>query len=429
MAQLSGYCAEHTAYHHGEASLHATIIGMAQNFVGSNNWPLLVPSGQFGTRLTGGQDAASPRYIFTKLADVSRLLFPEADDNLLEYNDEDGQTIEPIFFCPVIPLVLVNGAQGIGTGWSTFIPPCNIIDVIDFILCKIDGKQDRPSIRPHVNGFKGSLGKKEDGTGFVTRGVIKQTSTTSLVISELPVGTWTNNYKLHLIKMRNLGKIQSFVEDHTTTSVSFTVNLTAIQLKKIMKKGDPVAAFRLETSLPTSNMHLFDEKGMIRKFMSAEEIVEAFFPIRLEMYNKRKRNLEYIAEFEAALLQSKAKFIEYVTDGKIDLVQGRLAKADLVHVLSNDDFKKQSELTALKHRQIVGVDYTDVEGSVSNAESEYNYLLNMPISSLTTERVAELRKEAKKKEEDLEIIRKVSAYDLWKEDLIKLRNYASKVTL
>lgn len=429
MAQLSGYCAEHTAYHHGEASLHATIIGMAQNFVGSNNWPLLVPSGQFGTRLTGGQDAASPRYIFTKLADVSRLLFPEADDNLLEYNDEDGQTIEPLFFCPVIPLVLVNGAQGIGTGWSTFIPPCNIIDVIDFILCEIDGKKDRPNIRPHVNGFQGSIVIKEDGTGFVTRGVIKQTSTTSLVISELPVGTWTNNYKLHLIKMRNLGKIQSFVEDHTTISVSFTVYLTATQLKKIMKKGDPEATFRLETSLPTSNMHLFDEKGMIRKFSSAEEIVEAFFPVRLEMYQKRKRNLEYIAEFESALLQSKAKFIEYVTDGTIDLVQGRLAKADLVHVLSNEGFRKQSELTALKHRHIVGADYTDVESNVSNSESEYNYLLNMPISSLTTERVAELRKEAKKKEEDLEIIRKVSAYDLWKEDLIKLRNYASKVIL
>jgi len=431
VAQLSGYCAEHTSYHHGEASLHATIIGMAQNFVGSNNWPLLVPSGQFGTRLTGGQDAASPRYIFTKLADVSRLLFPEADDNLLDYNHEDGQKIEPIFFCPVIPLVLVNGAQGIGTGWSTFIPPCNIFDVIDFILCEIDGRKERPNIRPHVNGFKGSIVRKEDGTGFVTRGVIKQTSSTSLVISELPVGTWTNNYKLHLIKMRNLGKIQSFVENHTTTSVSFTVVLTAIQLKKIMKKGNPETTFRLETSLPSSNMHLFDEKGMIRKFTSAEEIVEAFFPVRLEMYYRRKRNMENVAEFEATLLQNKAKFIEYVTDGKIDLVQGRLAKADLVRVLSNQGFMKQSELNALKQRDIVGADQvglSDLGVSVSNSESEFNYLLNMPISSLTTERVAELKKEAKKKEDDLENIRKASAYDLWKDDLMKLRNYASKVT-
>ncbi len=130
--------------------------------------PLLVPSGQFGTRLTGGQDAASPRYIFTKLADVSRLLFPEADDALLDHNDEDGQKIEPVFYCPVIPLILVNGAQGIGTGWSAFIPPCSIFDIIDFHLCKLDGKKEHPKIRPYVNGFKGSIVAKEDGTGFLT---------------------------------------------------------------------------------------------------------------------------------------------------------------------------------------------------------------------------------------------------------------------
>ncbi len=285
--------------------------------------------------------------------------------------------------------------------------------MIDFILCEIDGRKERPNIRPHVNGFKRSIVRKEDGTGFVTRGVIKQTSSTSLVISELPVGTWTNNYKLHL------------------TSVSFTVVLTAIQLKKIMKKGNPETTFRLETSLPSSNMHLFDEKGMIRKFSSAEEIVEAFFPVRLEMYCRRKRNMENVAEFETTLLQNKAKFIEYVTDGKIDLVQGRLAKADLVRVLSNQGFMKQSELNALKQRDIVGTDQvglSDLGVSVSNSESEFNYLLNMPISSLTTERVAELKKEAKKKEDDLENIRKASAYDLWKDDLMKLRNYASKVT-
>lgn len=432
VAQLSGYCAEHTAYHHGEVSLHATIIGMAQNFVGSNNMPLLVPSGQFGTRLTGGQDAASPRYIFTKLADVSRLLFPEADDALLDHNDEDGQKIEPVFYCPVIPLILVNGAQGIGTGWSTFIPPCNIFDIIDFLLCKLDGKKELPKIRPFVNGFKGSIVAKEDGTGFLTRGIIKQSSSASCVISELPVGIWTNKYKLHLIKMRNLGEIQSFVENHTTTSVSFTVSLTALQLKKILRKGDLEMAFRLESSLPSTNMNLFDQKGVIRKFTSAEEIAEAFFPIRFEMYKKRKQNMEKLAEFEAALLRSKAKFIEFVADGRIDLVQRRLAKTELVQILMDQGFMKQSELNAIKQKQVVGtneVSVNETAASVINPETEFSYLLNMPIFSLTSERVAELRKEAKKKEDDLEIIRNASVYDLWKLDLIKLRDHISKGSL
>ena len=85
VAQLAGYVSEHSAYHHGEASLAGTIVGMAQTFVGSNNVALLYPAGQFGTRLLGGKDAASPRYIFTKLPALTRLIFHPDDDALLEY--------------------------------------------------------------------------------------------------------------------------------------------------------------------------------------------------------------------------------------------------------------------------------------------------------------------------------------------------------
>ncbi len=115
VVQLAGYVAEHTAYHHGEVSLHAAIINMAQDFVGSNNLPLLVPAGQFGTRYQGGQDFASARYIFTRLSPLTRLLFPAADDGHLERLEEDGLQVEPRTFLPVIPFLLVNGAQGIGT--------------------------------------------------------------------------------------------------------------------------------------------------------------------------------------------------------------------------------------------------------------------------------------------------------------------------
>lgn len=122
VAQLSGYVAEHSAYHHGEVSLQQTIISMAQNFVASNNINLLQPIGQFGTRNQGGKEAASPRYIFTSLSPVTRHLFHEADDAVLTYLEEEGQSIEPNYYLPILPLSLVNGAEGIGTGWSTFIP-------------------------------------------------------------------------------------------------------------------------------------------------------------------------------------------------------------------------------------------------------------------------------------------------------------------
>merc|ERR1719453_892185 len=125
VAQLTGYISEHAAYHHGEVSLQGTIIGMAQKFVGSNNVNLLVPSGQFGTRLMGGKDHASSRYIYTRLAPWTRTFFHPDDDQILSYKVEEGQSIEPKHYVPVLPLVLLNGVEGIGTGWSTSVPNYN----------------------------------------------------------------------------------------------------------------------------------------------------------------------------------------------------------------------------------------------------------------------------------------------------------------
>ena len=131
VAQFTGYVSEHSGYHHGEASLNAAIVGMAQNFVGSNNINLLVPSGQFGTRLQGGKDSASERYIFTFLNNITRAIFPAVDDNILKYLDDDGQIVEPLFYAPIIPMVLVNGTKGIGTGFSTDIMCYNPLNIID----------------------------------------------------------------------------------------------------------------------------------------------------------------------------------------------------------------------------------------------------------------------------------------------------------
>ena len=144
---------EHASYHHGEASLHSTIIGMAQDFVGSNNVPLLKAGGQFGTRLQGGKDAASPRYIYTRLNNpIARLLFPVADDPVLIQQEDDGQIIEPLFFVPVIPFVLVNGARGIGTGYSTSIPQFNPLEITEHFIesLKVSGRRLPPRCTIHT---------------------------------------------------------------------------------------------------------------------------------------------------------------------------------------------------------------------------------------------------------------------------------------
>lgn len=143
---------------------------MAQDFVGSNNINLLEPGGQFGTRMAGGKDAASPRYIFTRLSPISRLLFPEVDDPLLQHLEDDGVVIEPNFFCPIIPLLLVNGSQGIGTGWSTTIPQHNVRDILEHIRARLDGKESLPEINPWSRGFTGKIELKKDRSGYKSIG-------------------------------------------------------------------------------------------------------------------------------------------------------------------------------------------------------------------------------------------------------------------
>lgn len=196
VAQLGGYVAEHTAYHHGEQSLTATIVNMAQNFVGSNNVPLLSPNGQFGTRLNGGKDAASARYIFTQLSPLTRYLFPAGDDPILDYLQEDAETIEPRWFVPILPTALLNSSAGIGTGWSSDMYPFHPRDIVDNIRRWRAGESHQEMI-PWFRGFKGTVSYKESGKkgSFVTRGCIERIASDTVLITELPIGVWTEKYK------------------------------------------------------------------------------------------------------------------------------------------------------------------------------------------------------------------------------------------
>lgn len=195
VAQLAGYVAEHSAYHHGEVSLCTTVVSMAQNFVGSNNINLLMPNGQFGTRNQGGKEAASPRYIFTMLNPVTRTLFPEQDDPVLNYLEEEGQSIEPDYYLPIIPMCLVNGAEGIGTGWSTFIPSYNPRHIVEN-LKRIMRGDSYEAMHPWYKGFVGEIDPKQNG--YIVRGAWEVIGDDELAISELPIGKWTRDYKTFL---------------------------------------------------------------------------------------------------------------------------------------------------------------------------------------------------------------------------------------
>ena len=159
VSQFTGYISEKTSYHHGEMSLQGTIISMAQNFVGSNNIELLVPSGQFGTRLQMGKDSASPRYIFTRLNDITNKIYIKSDEPILKYLDDDGFSIEPEKFVPIIPMILVNGTIGIGTGWSTNVPQYNPKDLIDQIK-RLNNNEELKELSPYYRDFKGFFSER-----------------------------------------------------------------------------------------------------------------------------------------------------------------------------------------------------------------------------------------------------------------------------
>ena len=231
VAQFSGYVSEHSGYHHGEASLNAAIVGMGQNFVGSNNINLLVPSGQFGTRLQGGKDSASERYIFTYLTAITRKLFPVSDDAILQYLNDDGLSVEPVYYAPIIPMILVNGAKGIGTGFSTDITPHEPMLIINYLRAKLNGQSFNEEFIPYYEGFEGTV-TKIGVSKYLLKGTYESLGGDKIRVTELPVGYWTDDFKSHLESLLDttdsngkkvVPKIKDYDDMSKDTNVDFTI--------------------------------------------------------------------------------------------------------------------------------------------------------------------------------------------------------------
>jgi len=260
VVQLGGYVSEHAAYHHGEVSLVQTIIGMAQNFVGSNNINLLYPSGQFGTRDQGGKNASAPRYIFTKLCPIARAIFHEDDDALLDYQNDDGLWVEPSWYVPVIPMVMVNGAEGIGTGYSTFLPQYNPVDIVNNLRLMIRGEEPKPMV-PWYNGWTGHMQYQPNKTtlSYTTVGRVEALGQRVVAILELPVRMWTDNYKAAVFEKM---KEKDLIEDVRCYSEGGKVCFHVEFSEAFDLSGGITAEFmkqmKLLGSLSVSNIILFD---------------------------------------------------------------------------------------------------------------------------------------------------------------------------
>jgi len=423
VAQFAGYISEHSAYHHGEKSLIGAIVNMAQEFVGSNNINELMPLGQFGTRLQGGKDHASERYIYTMLNPITKFIYREADLPVLNYLDDDGTPVQPDFYAPIIPMVLVNGGKGIGTGFSYEGLPHNPAQIIDYLKWKLNKSSTLvPKIEPYYEGFKGTIEKIQDIKDalnpsnvykkYLIKGCYKITGVDKIQITELPIGTWTDDYKKFLESLMDdtSGKkkkkkkpiLKSYIDMSTDTEVDFTLRLIPGVMQNALPKNTDYGCNQLEkllglyTTKTTTNMNLFNNKQQLNKYINIYQIIDDYFKIRLALYIKRKEHQIDILKKEMVKLSNKAKFIQEQCVEPPTLVLRKKKKAEVIQMLKNKN-------------------YDTIDG-----DDEYKYLRTMSIDSVEEENLQKLLKECGKKKTELENLKKRDIENIWLDELNEL---------
>jgi DNA topoisomerase-2 len=411
VAQFSGYVSEHSAYHHGEASLNGAIVNMAQNFVGSNNINLLEPNGQFGTRLHGGDDSASERYIFTQLNTLTRSIFPDADDSVLQYLNDDGTVVEPEYYVPIIPFALINGISGIGTGFSCNIASYNPLTIVEYLTRKLNNKNTKDiDFIPYYEGFKGTVQRIADKK-YLIKGVYEKIAEDKIRITELPIGTWTMPYTTFLESLmdgtsKTGKKVTPSIRDFTSISTEVSVDITVVfprgALHELEQTIDEYGCngvhkiLKLSTTNSATNMHMFNKDCRLHKYDSIEEIADEFYDVRLGVYHKRKEFLIKNMNHKLIRLSNRARYIQENLKGSIDLRR-----------------KKANQVTEL----LEGMKFDKID-------DDYKYLVKMPMDSVTDENVASIMKEKDDTQMELTVLTNTTLEQMWLGELATFKkNY------
>jgi DNA topoisomerase II len=449
VAQLAGYVSEHGAYHHGEASLNGAIVNLAQNYVGTNNINLLMPEGQFGGRLMNGNDSAAPRYIFTYLSKITHILFNKDDQPLLKACEDDGQLVEPLFYMPILPIILINGTTGIGTGWSSNIPQFNPLDIVSNIRLLMNN-QEQNILTPWYRGFTGSI-RKISANRWITKGRYRVIDDSTIEITELPIGYCTQDFKELLDTYEkgykgdipttnnnnnntskkkinttsakkpkwaeladNDGKlIKSFKNDSSDSVINFTLKFEPKVLIKLLSGVDKTGLselekiFQLTTTISCGNtMNLYDENNKLKNFKSPEEILKYYYDKRIEYYELRRQNLIKNLEQDLLMLSTRARFILDVIEDTIKV--RNIPEAEIIKQL------KQHKYSIIINNVLTEYNKLTPE-HIQNGS--YDFLITMPIRSMTKEKVEELLKDKEKRSTELEILKIKTNKDIWEEDL------------
>jgi DNA topoisomerase-2 len=376
VSRLSATVAEFTNYVHGQVSIEGVIVNMAQDFVGANNLPYLVPEGHFGDRLS--PEPAASRYINTYLQPYIRDIYKKEDDSILEEQFFEGQKIEYKYYVPIIPMLLVNGSEGVSTGFAQKILPRNIKDLINYI------KGKKTKLKPYFRGFKGTI--KEYENGWEIFGKFERIGRTRLTIFELPIGYDLKSYLKVLNDLEEKKIIKSYKDKSQNGEFLFELNVSSefnkLDDKEIIKK------LKLSKKV-VENFTCIDENNKIIEFNNVFELFDKFIEIRLQFYEKRKNYLLKKYQEEISFLLDKAKFIKSIIDNK--LIINKKSKKDILEQCKNLNIK-------------FGEDH-----------------LRMNLYNLTEEKINELKSQIKSLQEKIDTLSKKSPKEIWIEELSQLK--------
>lgn len=356
------------------------------------------------------------------------MIYPAVDDSLCIVKEEDNQVVEPLYYVPIIPMVLVNGAKGIGTGWSTDVPSFSVKDVIKCVKGMLKG-EDVSHIRSMYNGFSGKVTEERDG--WVYSGVVRKRDSKTFDVKELPIRYSITklrnrlNYlmELHEVsKMKNVKGKEAAMEALEKRAKKMKVNFTPIvevvsyvdrgtsdvidmevTFAKTMTIKDVMDVLGLTLSVKNTNMVAFDVEYCIAKYESIAEMVREWWDVRYEMYVKRIEKLREEMKREMERLSNKARFVKENVEGKMD-VKGK-RKVVIVKELERNGYAKLSG---------------------KDEEEGYDYLLSMKIWSLTKEKYDELMRKVKDAEERLDRMMRMTVEEMWMDEVVGLEKALDK---
>lgn len=387
---FAGIVSIETQYLHGDIS--GSIVTLARDFCGSNNVPLLVASGNFGSRMIPENSAT--RYIFTDKQPYFDKIFKKDDNDILIHQVFEGDEIEPRFYVPTIPLLLVNGSVGLATGFACKILPRSVENVVSYIKAQLNNETpNKDALNPKVNGFKGDIIVDKNNTEkgvIVGKAKIINSQKKCVEITELPLGYSLRSYIELLDKLEEKGTIKKYEDLSDDDDFKFIVYVDT----KFLSQSEAEIYDKLGlVKSYTENFTVLDTNNKVIELKSAKELIDYYIDVKLEYTEKRRKNIIQKRSKQLSELKSVNEFISGVLNNKINL--------------------RTDDKEAL-------VEFCDSNEAIIKKDCSYDYLFKISILNFTPKKVEELRKSIEFLEDEIKKLNNTSATEIWLKDIDEL---------